>query len=518
MKLLAKLEKNKTFWWIFALCTIFTFLRLPSIIEPYWYGDEGVYEVIGQALNHGALLYRDIWDNKPPLLYSIYALFQGNQPEIKTFSLIIGLLSIITFFFLAQEIFKKRKISILSTSLFVLLFATPILEGDIANAEDFLLLPILLAGLIIYKYSQKQKNIFPKGIFAGGILLGIAFLIKIVAIFDSAAFLFFLVAFTGYGNHVKAENQKFKKDKLFFKKIFAAFSLKNIYGLAIRVSSFSFPLIAGFLIPFIITVIYFAINHALSDFFQAVFFSNVDYVGYENTLLGIPQGLLLLKIIFLAVILTIIIKKHKSITKPTLFIILWLIFSLFNVYFSGRPYTHYAIVLIPSFCLFIGLLFYYKSLKNKAVIFISAIILIFILSQHFSFNTTETYLYYQNSIQFITGKKSVEEYQSFFDPNVPRDYTLATFIATHTTKSDSVFIWGNTPQIYALSDKLPITKYTVAYHIIQNNAYEQTQKAINEKAPKYIIVLSESQPLPFVIPLYIMRYNIPGATIYERSI
>lgn len=209
MKLLAKLEKNKTFWCVFAICIFFIFLRLPSIIEPYWYGDEAVYEVIGQALSHGELLYHDIWDNKPPLLYVIYALFQGNQPEVKTFSLIIGLLSVVTFFFLAREIFTKFKLSILTTSLFALLFATPILEGNIANAEDFLLLPILLGGLIIYKYKTKQTMSTPKSPWIAGILLGIAFLIKIVAVFDFAAFFIFLITFSGPA----AENHGSKKTK-----------------------------------------------------------------------------------------------------------------------------------------------------------------------------------------------------------------------------------------------------------------------------------------------------------------
>lgn len=279
-----------------------------------------------------------------------------------------------------------------------------------------------------------------------------------------------------------------------------------------------FPLLTGFLIPFIISIIYFAAHNALADYFQAVFFSNVGYVGYSNSLLGIPQGLLLLKIIILVAFMTLVIKKHKSVSKATLFIILWLTFSLFNVYFSGRPYTHYAIVLIPSFSLLIGLIWYYQSFINKAVIFIAAFFLVTILSQHFSFNPSESARYYQNFIQFVTGKKSVEAYQSFFDPSVPRDYIVASFIATHTNTTDTVFVWGNSPEIYALSHKLPIGKYTVAYHIMQNNAYVQTQQIINEKEPKYIIVLTESQPLPFAVPLYIMRYTIPGATIYERSI
>jgi hypothetical protein len=499
MKFLARLEKKTFIWSLIALCFVFAFLRLPSLNEPYWYGDEGIYEVIGLAMNHGHLLYRDIWDNKPPLLYVMYALSQGDQPTIKTLSLIIGILTIIAFYFLSQKLFNKQKVSILITSLFVLLFATPILEANIANAEDFILLPIILAGLIIYQYSNSSKPYTPnpKPLFLAGLLLGLAFLFKIVAIFDLAAFLLFILISN------LPSNLSYGALKKTFLSRQMIFPLKKI--------------LIGFLIPFVISVLFFLLNHALLDFLRAAFLSNFDYVGWKNSYLGIPQGLLIIKLLFLSGGIYLIIANRKRLSSAVLFILLWLILSLFNVYFSGRPYTHYAIVLLPSFCLFVGLLFTNAKLRNKINVLVGIIILVTILSFNFGFNLQRSYAYYQNVLQFDTGQKNYEAYQSFFDQKVPRDYTVATFISTHTSPNDSVFIWGNNPEIYALSHKVPIDKYTVAYHILQNNAFDQTQQAINKKKPKYIIVLSESQPLPFVIPLYIMRYTITGATIYERS-
>ena len=51
-------------------------LRLPSLFEPFWYGDENIYLAIGQSIRHGQILYRDITDypNKPPLIYLFAAL------------------------------------------------------------------------------------------------------------------------------------------------------------------------------------------------------------------------------------------------------------------------------------------------------------------------------------------------------------------------------------------------------------------------------------------------------------
>src|SRR3990167_3716315 len=98
------IEKNftKTDTIFLSLASVvFVILRFPSIFEPHWYGDEGIYEIIWIAINNGRVLYSEIWDNKPPLLYLIYALFNGDLFYIRFASLISGVFSIIFFFLLA---------------------------------------------------------------------------------------------------------------------------------------------------------------------------------------------------------------------------------------------------------------------------------------------------------------------------------------------------------------------------------------------------------------------------------
>lgn len=523
MKLLAKLEKTKLLWWILILCMLFFFLRLPSLIEPYWYGDEAVYEVVGQAMDHGRLLYQDIWDNKPPLLYIVYAIAQGDQTTVKAFSLISGLLSLITFIFLSKKLFNRYRIIIPLSILYLVLLGTPILEGNIANAEDFMLLPILLAGILIYTISNshnhknKEQNKYLSYmihntnyiLLVAGLLLGIAFLFKIVAIFDFAAFLIFFNLIKLPENFSFSLRRKTHKHELGFmnKELWTKTLIPN-----------SLFMILGFLSPLVITILYFAFNNALKAFFQATFSGNIDYVGSGNYFLGIPQGLLLTKGLLLIAAVYVLIRKRNVFTKQALFIILWLVFSLFNVFFSERPYTHYVIVLLPSFCLFIGLLFINKTVKSRAITLIGIILILFLIFNQFQLNYTKSYQYYPNAINFLTNKESVENYQAFFDSKTPRDYAVASFVIRNTIPTDNIFVWGNNPEIYALSHKLPPGKYTVEYHITENNALAETQIAIDKAKPKYVIILTESQPLPFGLPLYIMRYNIPGATIYERSL
>ncbi len=515
MKFLTYLEKSKFFWSLLVLCIIFFLLRLPSVIEPYWYGDEGIYEVMGQAIDKGWLLYRDIWDNKPPLLYLVYAVANGDQTTVRVMSLVVGLLSVVFFFLLSKKLFSSLRISIATTSLYILLFATPLVEGNIANAENFMLLPIIMAGLIVYTSSlregtTKQSPVdLPKSwglprslsvarndnkmkLFIAGLLLGIAFLFKIVALFDFAAFFLFVLSM----NLQKINRKHFK-----------------------QVLQYVLPMTFGFFLPLLITILYFASHGALKDFIQAAFFGNVGYVGWQNNFLGIPQGFLLLKLLLLVIVLLIVFLKRKLFSHTALFIALWVVFSLFNTFFSGRPYTHYVLVLLPSFCLLIGLFFASRTKPQRVSILLCIIIVMFLTMSQFRFGVTKTIAYYQNTLLFVTGEKDVTSYQAFFDRKTPRDYAVASFINTHTTPEDNVFIWGNNAQIYALSNKLPPNKYTVAYHISQNKAaINETQEAIDRAKPKYIITLNEIEPLPFRATLYIMRFTLEGATIYERSL
>jgi hypothetical protein len=176
-------------------------------------------------------------------------------------------------------------------------------------------------------------------------------------------------------------------------------------------------------------------------------------------------------------------------------------------------------MLLPSICLLVGLIAITQVKKLRlvfSVILLVAIILVFI---NFSLpNANKTVRYYNNFISFVTGKKDVAAYQAFFDGKTPRDYALASFINTHATSTDTIFLWGDSAQIYALSHKLPPVRYTVAYHIKQNkNGVAETQEALNKTQPKYIITLAESSPIPFQLTNYKTTFAITGATIYERT-
>ena len=85
---------------------------------------------------------------------------------------------------------------------------------------------------------------------------------------------------------------------------------------------------------------------------------------------------------------------------------------------------------------------------------------------------------------------------------------------------DRIFVWGDHPYIYALANRLPAGRFTVAYHVVDFNAYEETLTRIERDPPRIIILFQdESRPFPglaaHVRNRYILTNQIDEASIYR---
>jgi hypothetical protein len=492
MKFLAKLEKSREIWFLITASLIFFFLRFPSLFEPNWYGDEGIYQTLGIGIKAGRLLYRDIFDNKPPLLYLLYSFVSSDQFMIRLLSLIFGLISVSVFFYLCKRLFQNTKASFVATTAFAALFGLPLIEGNIANAENFMLLLNISAGYLILKsLDTKILNTRYLILFFAGLVLGLSFLFKIVAIFDFAAFAGFLF-FANYS-----------------KRIFDIFKIENV----LREIKNLTPFIVGFFIPIAVTTTYFIFNHAFKDFLTATLFSNVGYVGYGNKLI-IPQGFLILKLILLGSLSLFIFFKRKTYGLSFAFVSLWLGFSLFNAYFSQRPYTHYVLVLLPAFCLTIGVFTLNKNFSKLAGVLMLSTFIAVLLSFNFY---TKTIFYYQNFAAFMLNKQSITAYERFFDQSTPRDYEIANFIDLYAKTSDNIFLWGNNVQVYKMTNKLPPGKYAATYHITSyKDGLSNTTTGLAINKPKFIVIMPNAGSYPFSLAGYDRKINLEGVDIYEK--
>lgn len=502
-KIISTLLRHEYLVWILCLCAL---LRLPSLLEPYWYGDEGIYLTLGTAVRHGWQLYRDIHDNKPPVVYLLAAL-SGSVFWYRFLLLLWNSVAIIVFERLAHLIldrnaesgttkiagitFPKVQYSTIATLLFAVLpfFA----EGAIANGEIFMVLPIIAAIYLLWKDAKNTRNVILSGLF-----FSIAFLTKVPALFDAFAVgLFFFLLFDS-----KPLTRSLRS------------RLPYIFTVA-------------FLTPILISLIYYAGIGAGKEYIAAAFAQNVGYLsswatGTHETSNVTSSGLKNRAAALVVATIVLIVLKNKNGKRLTL-LLLWLSYALFGALLSERPYPHYLIQIIPPICL---LLVYALRLLRDKMFFrlapIAVALAICLVSLYtIKFWYYEQIPYYTNYIQFITGQKDRDAYFSYFDSRIPKMYQVAAYISSHTTSDEPIFIWGDMPMLYALTKRLPPGRYTSSYHIKDFNGKPDTIAALELKKPEYIIVdTTYEAPFEELHTLlerdYIPSYEFAPFAIYKR--
>ena len=475
--------------WLLVLLAISFILRIPSFFEPFSYGDEMIYLTLGNAIKNGLTLYQDIHDNKPPLLYFTAAV-AGNVFWFRTILAFWMMLATTLFWHLAKTLFPKNsKVVKISTIVFTLLTTLPLLEGQTANAELFALVPALGSFILITK--NKPKNIH---LFLGGVLFSFAFLYKVPAAFDLGAIVF-----------------------LWFIKI--KFNLKSIKLFTKK----TFLLTTGFLLPVLLTLIWYYSKNALTPYVTSAFMQNIGYLSswrpsdQEKSFLVKNAPLIIRSVVLLSSLLTLTIFR-KKLSLPFILSCAWLGFALFAVTLSERPYPHYLIQIVPPVAILVGMLFYQKTAEQSLTIiplFIAAIVPVLYHFWHYS-----TLAYYKRFLLFSSGQITQEEYFNRFDGKVNRNYRLATFLTTSTNPNDKVFIWGDSAPIYALSRRLPPFKYVANYHISDFSSKEEVLEMILTKQPAIVILLPESNPFPELITTlknnYYQLSSQENATIWKK--
>jgi hypothetical protein len=133
-------------------------LRTPTFCRPLLSDDEAIYAATADALQRGDLLYRDVVDHKPPLIYYIYragfATF-GRYDTQAAHALVILSVLLTAGFLLAigsREGPHDRSVGLAAAGLF-LIFSTTWHDYDAlaANCELFLLAPQTIAAWLLLR-------------------------------------------------------------------------------------------------------------------------------------------------------------------------------------------------------------------------------------------------------------------------------------------------------------------------------------------------------------------------------
>lgn len=473
--------------WLLAVLSSMFLLRVPSFFEPYFYGDEMVYMTLGQGVRQGLTLYKDIYDNKPPLLY-LTAAAAGNLFWFKVILAFWSLVTIYLFYKLSKIILTKNdKGQKISTIIFALLTTLPLLEGLTVNAELFMI--VFTIGALLIVLSDKINS---KKIYLAGLLLGLGTLFKIPAAFDAPVIVFYWIITDGFKN---------------WKAI-----LKN-----------TVLLILGFVTPLFVTFVWYFLKGALPEYIKAAFLQNVGYLSsfrpgdVQKPFLERNAPLLMRGAIVLAGSFILYLTR-KKLSKKFILLTLWILFALFAVTLSERPYPHYLIQAVAPVSLLASILFTENNLEQSLVII--PLTLSLLVPVYYKFWTYPVISYYNRFVSFAIGKESKSQYFNGFSPTVERDYKIAEFLVNSSSPGENVFMWDpDSAAIYSLSGRLPPIKYVVDYHIYDYSSMEKEAKEIIDHPPKFII-LTDSHPYHELSVLlqssYIPVEKIDGASIYSR--
>lgn len=481
------LEKIDPPRWVLILLAIVFLLRVPSFFEPYSYGDEMIYLTLGEGIRQGAPLYSGLHDNKPPLLY-LMAAVSGNLVNFKNILAFWNLATILLFWKLSKVLFPENtKLRKVATIIFAIFSTLPMLEGNIVNAELFMVGPILVAFLVLL-----SKKLSPKNLVISGLLFSVAALFKIPAAFELPVIIIYWLIAGG----LKKEN-------------------------ILKVLKNSVYLTLGFIAPILLTFVWYYLHGAFKEYFIAAFAQNIGYLssfrpGDTVKPFWIRNAPLLSRFAIILVGIGLLYLKRARLSKNFVFLTTWLLFTLFAVTLSERPYPHYLIQSLAPISFLLAILFTQKNMEQALAIIPLA--LAFLVPTYYRFYYYHTSSYYLRFLEFATGRISREQYFGRFDSNVNRNYKISEFIASSLPKEEKIFVWGDSPPIYALSKHLPPIKYVAEYHINDFSNENDVAEKLAQSRPKFIVVLSTPPPSIMLLlkESYILVNTIDGAEVWSR--
>lgn len=432
-------------------------LRFPSLFEPFWYGDEGIFAAVARKLNFGGVLYQDAWDNKPPMIYLTYQLifkfFGVSMFWLRMVTLVFVLSTACVLYEIAKKIFDQKR-AFWAAFIFGFLTSLRIMEGNLALTEIFMILPISAAMMIsIYRKFDYVS------LFIAGFLFSVASLYKQVGAFEAGALGIFL---------------------FFHEKNFAEFIKKGLI------------LTAGFAIPYVLTFAYFAPKKLVGEYIFGAYTYYRIYLGESPKYATLINILKYLPIVS-AVVYGFYLRRKGNVTITHL-ILLWTAFAFLGSYFSGRTYGHYLVQATPAISLLLASItmkpkFDHARIKFAVFFFIPLVILTRLLFSDFlSGGPINQAKYWKNFIAYTAGAKNIQEYNDFFDGNVNSIMGLSDFLMTREDGGHSAYIWGDYPWLYAIADINNPVRYVTSFHVfgVPNGKKEVIEKLIANK-PRYII-------------------------------
>ncbi len=300
--------------------------------------DVGIYTLCGQEMLQGKVIYRDIWDNKGPVVYLVYALIVD---LVGTNAVAINIVAILYLLLVAGAIWLvTNHISGRSSAMiafFAMLLGAVFPMGQQLNGELIMELFIVLGLLALLRGLKGPSRLL---LVLGGAGIGVALQTKGIALLDGAALTSLLVLWPSPEERCALRER-----------------VVRLLWLAV-----------GIAVPTAGIVAYFAYHGAVADFITHSILDNLRYieaspdgsfthqllVSIESTVLpaaGFWIGAVLGAFVVLQTVVCCAGRQSQPDSQRTravgIMLLVWLVLTFVGVMTGRRFFSHYYVQMLP---------------------------------------------------------------------------------------------------------------------------------------------------------------------------
>ena len=458
-------------WIVITIIIVFVAVIRIRLLQIPLERDEGEFAYMGQLMLQGIPPYLLAYNMKLTGIYAAYAMimavFGQTIAGIHIGLIIVNAVAIVLLFLLARRLFDDIA-GVAAAASYALLSLSPTVSGTSAHATQFIV-PFAIGGtLILLKAIDSGKYWM---IFTGGLLYGLAFIIKQHAVF--------FILFAG----IYFMATIIRKQQADWKRL--------AIGIGVLLLASAIPFAVNCLVLYTVGV------------FPRFWFWTFTYAHQYVSEFPLRQGLQNFLYMVLVVIppwgwlwamagigLTATFWNEKAKSN---WIFLWgfLLFSFLTICPGFFFREHYFVTLLPAIALLVGVaittMMQFLSTRNMPLsikilpIFIFSIILIFPIYKlsGFFFEATPV-----DACRMMNGVNPF-----------PESIEIAEYIKNHSTKDDKIAIIGSEPQIYFYTNRKAATGYIYMYGLMENQDYasKMQQEMIHEiesNNPKYAVLVN----------------------------